>query len=427
MRKLVIRLSYIKLVISSLIVGLLATFLAYSLKKFTAIFEEGILDKVIHHPVFFLILPSIGITIIYFTRKYLFKGKQNKGIKEIFHTLENRKDELPAYKIPSHYINGFFTVVFGGSTGVEVSTVVATAAIGASAYKKESIANAYKTELVCAGVAAGVATLFGSPFVGLLFAVEVIARKINKTIIMSTVAAVLTSWMFMYFFDSEKLFHFTVTDWSSKAIPFMILLSVLAGITAVYFTKSVIFIKETFAAIHNNFLRVNIGAILVGTAIFFFPQLFGDSYHAVPDLLKQMEQQSFSLSLMAMLLMLIILKPLVASLTLGAGGDGGVFAPSIVAGAILGMFVAVTCNHYFHTNLIVINFALIGAAAMLSAAIHAPLTALFLSCSIVSGGFVLFVPLLAGSFIAKYTAKYLYGYTVYTYKSKAPKMVTRSV
>lgn len=424
MRKLVIRVSYIKLILSSLIVGFLATCLAFSLKKITALFEEGILARLEHRSLLLLILPSIGITIIYFTRKYLFKGKQNKGIKEIYHTLEHRKDELPAYKIPSHYINGFFTVIFGGSTGVEVSTVVATAAIGASAYKKESIANAYKTELICAGVAAGVATLFGSPFVGFLFAVEVIARKVNKTILMSSIAAVLTSSVFMYFFDSEKLFHFTVTDWSSKAIPFIILLSILAGITAVYFTRSVIFIKERFAAIHNNFLRVNIGAVLVGVSIFFFPQLFGDSYHAIPGLLQELEQQSFSPALMALILILIVLKPLVASLTLGAGGDGGVFAPSIVAGALLGMLVATVCNHYFHTHLVVINFALIGAAAMLSAAIHAPLTALFLSCSIVSGGFVLFIPIFIGSFIAKHTAKLICNYTVYSYKGKTARLTT---
>ena len=117
-----------------------------------------------------------------------------------------------------------------------------------------------------------------------------------------------------------------------------------------------------------------------------------------------------------------MLKPLIASVTLGAGGDGGVFAPSIVAGSFLGMLVAVCCNHYFGTDLIVLNFALLGGAAMLSAAIHAPLTALFLTCSIVNGGFILFVPILIGTFIAKYIAKYFCSYTVYSFRSKKEKL-----
>ena len=80
---------------------------------------------------------------------------------------------------------------------------------------------------------------------------------------------------------------------------------------------------------------------------------------------------------MLLLLALVFLKPVASSLTLGAGGDGGVFAPSIVSGALLGLLFALACNTYFHTDLILINFVLVGAAATLSASIYAPLTALF--------------------------------------------------
>lgn len=183
-----------------------------------------------------------------------------------------------------------------------------------------------------------------------------------------------------------------------------------------YFTKTVIHLKDKFGRINNNFIRVNTGAILVGTSILFFPQLYGDSYHAIPQLLNHINHQSFTNSFMLLLLAIVILKPLVASLTLGAGGDGGVFAPSIVSGAVLGMLVAVTINHFFNTHLIVLNFALIGAAAALSAAIHAPLTAVFLTCSLAPGGYILFVPIFFACFIAKYFAKFICSYTVYTHK-----------
>ena len=103
-------------------------------------------------------------------------------------------------------------------------------------------------------------------------------------------------------------------------------------------------------------------------------------------------------------------------------GDGGVFAPSIVVGAILGIVVALLCNHYFHTNLVVVNFALVGAAAALSAAIHAPFTAIALACSIMPGGYILLVPLVIGSFTSKYTARMLYSYTVYSYQEKNKRL-----
>lgn len=418
MRKFIIRFNYLKLIIASAIVGLLACLLADSLKRITAYYEDHMLERVHHLPFLYIVLPTVGITMIYFLRKYLFRGRQNKGIKEIYTTLENRRNELPAFKIPSHYFNGLLTVIFGGSTGVEVSTVVATATIGAAAHKKKTIANMYKTELVCAGVAAGIATLFGSPIAGFLFAVEVIARKTGKTVFISSAAAALIAWLFMHFFEGNKLFSFTATEWHLRAIPYFVILSLLSGLIAVYFTRIVIYIKDRFSRINNNFIRVNIGALLVGVSILFFPQLYGDSYHAIPGLMDQVQHQAFSFTLVFILLAIVLLKPLVASLTLGAGGDGGVFAPSIVAGAVLGMLVAMILNHYFNAHVIVLNFALVGAAAMLSAAIYAPLTSVFLTCSLVAGGYVLFIPIMLGSFVAKYAAQNICGYTVYSYKGK---------
>ncbi|MGA9588418.1 MAG: chloride channel protein, partial [Salegentibacter sp.] len=313
------------------------------------------------------------------------------------------------------------TVIFGGSTGIEVSTVVATAALGNSAHRNSKIATTYKTELICAGVAAGIATLFGSPLAGLLFAVEVISGKVTKAIFISCTSAAFVSWLYIHLFNGKKLFDISVIHWKLEALPFMLLLSILAGLLAVYFTRIVLFIKKKLGG-HSSIIRANLMALVVGISLYFFPQLYGDSYHAIPHLLNQIAQQPFSLSLPGLLILLVLLKPLIASVTLGAGGDGGVFAPSIVAGSFLGMLVAVCCNHYFGTDLIVLNFALLGGAAMLSAAIHAPLTALFLTCSIVNGGFILFVPILIGTFIAKYIAKYFCSYTVYSFRSKKEKL-----
>ncbi len=395
-------------------VALGSALLAFALKHLTEFFEHLFFNKIQNYnALYFIFLPTVGITTIFFLRKYFFQNRKNKGIAEIYKTLDQRKDHLPLFKIPSHFFNGFLTVIFGGSTGIEVSTVVATATIGNYAYEKEFSARMYKRELICAGVVAGVAILFTSPLAGFLFAMEVIARKIRKSIVIACSASALLSWIFIELFDSETILYSVVKEWNYAAIPFFLVLSVLGGTLSVYFTLLVTRMKRIFGNISNNFIRINVGAIAVGTMIYFFPTLYGDSYHGLREILQE-PLSAPNLTLFS-LLILALLKPLAASLTLGAGGDGGVFAPSIVAGAFLGLMVAFVGNHYFGTQLVPINFALIGAAATLSASLFAPLTSVVLICNLLPHGYILFVPVLVCCFVSYLVAKWILPYNVYTY------------
>src|SRR5690554_2457788 len=198
--------NYLKLIIVSIVVSACSALFVYAVKHLTENIEHKMYQATASSYTFlFIFLPTIGITAIYFLRKHLFKNKKNKGITEIYKTLDDRKEHLPFYKVPSHYLNGFLTVIFGGSTGVEVSTVVATAALGNKVYKRNFSARQYKRELICAGVAAGIAVLFTSPLTGWLFAMEVIARKISKTLVISCSVAALIAGTFTYFFDQTTI------------------------------------------------------------------------------------------------------------------------------------------------------------------------------------------------------------------------------
>ncbi|MBU8883126.1 chloride channel protein [Kaistella sp. DKR-2] len=413
-RKKIQRHHELRLALISVLIGICCCFLAFSLKTLTEYFQEIIFSTAEKsNPLIFIFLPTVGITAIYFLRKYLFRNRKNKGITEIYKTVDQRKDHLPLFKIPSHYFNGFLTVIFGGSTGIEVSTVVASATVGNAAYEKNFSANVYKLEMVCAGVVAGVAVLFGSPLAGWLFAMEVIARKFSKTLFISCTVSALVSWLFMSFFKTEHLLPYLLTGWKWEAVPYFGLLSILGALLSVCFTVLVIRIKDFFAGISSEFIKVNLGALLVGLLIFSFPFLYGDSYHPLRELLSG--SQTYPVIFLAAL---IFLKPLASALTLGAGGDGGVFAPSIVAGAFLGFCVAYCCNTYLGMAFNMVNFALIGAAATLSASIYAPFTALFLVCNLVPNGFVLFFPILICSLISRFLAQKIYPYNVYTYYLK---------
>ncbi|MDX6183368.1 chloride channel protein [Flavobacterium sp. Fl-77] len=407
-----------KLVIVSVLIGFLSAFLGISLKKITEYYEEIFFHKASLHPVFFIVFPVFGLSVIYFLRQYLFKKKENKGIKEVFESTRTGSKNLPSYKIPSHFINGLLTVIFGGSTGIEVSTVVATATIGSVAQQKENIFRKYKTELICAGVAAGVTALFSSPIAGILFALEVISRKVTRAFVISNVISVLVAFGLLSILKEEPLFTISITTWHLKAISYFIVLGILAGINSVYLTRCVLFFKAQFQKIEVHYYKILLGSAILSISLFIFPQLYGEGYHAIKAIFSTSEMP-LTVTLTLTFIGILILKPIVTSITLASGGDGGVFAPSLFIGAFLGLLLASALNTFFHVNVIPINFMIIGMAAVLSASIHAPFTALFLVCGLIND-YTLFLPILVACLISKYTAKTIYPYTVYSY---APSLI----
>jgi CIC family chloride channel protein len=409
-----------KLVIVSILIGFLSAFLGISLKKITEYYEEIFFHEVSVNPIFYIIFPVFGLSVIYFLRQYLFKKKENKGIKEVFESTGSNSKNLPSYKIPSHFINGLLTVVFGGSTGIEVSTVVATATIGSVAHEKENVFRQYKTELICAGVAAGVTALFSSPIAGVLFALEVISRKVTRAFVISNIIAVSIAFGLLSILKEEPLFAVSITTWHLKAIPYFILLGILAGMNSVYLTRCVLFFKSQFGKIGTHYYKIIIGSAVLSISLFIFPQLYGEGYHAIKGIFGNAAEIPLTITLAITFIGVLILKPIVTSITLASGGDGGVFAPSLFIGAFLGLLLASILNTFFHVHVIPVNFMIIGMAAVLSASIHAPFTAIFLVCGL-TNDYTLFFPILVVCLISKYTAKTIYPYTVYSYSPSLTK------
>ncbi|WP_116788310.1 chloride channel protein [Flavobacterium psychrotrophum] len=397
----------------SIVVGSLAAILGLALKHLTEHYEDILLNRAEDNKLWLILFPITALSLIYILRFYLFKNKENKGLKEVFNSTKTN-DQLPAYKIPSHFINGFLTVIFGGSTGIEVSTVVATAAAGSLASKKEPLLKKYKSELICAGVAAGITALFNAPLAGMLFAYEVIIKKHRKTFAISTFIGAAVSYGFTYVLNEAPLLNLDIKHWHLYALPWFVLLGILAGFQSVYLTRSVIFFKKQFLKFTNPYFKIITGAIIISTCLILLPQLYGEGYHAIKEYIATANTSVFSLYFLITIVGLLLLKPVITAITLSAGGDGGVFAPGLFLGAFLGLFTAVLLNTFFDAGVIPLNFMIVGMAAVLSAGIHAPFTALFLICGL-TNDYTLVIPLLIAVLVAKYTAARLYPYTVYTY------------
>ena len=409
-----------KLVIVSILIGFLSAFLGIVLKNATEYYEAIFFHRANLNPVFFIVFPIFGLSIIFFLREYLFKKKENKGIKEIFESVNSKTKNLPSYKISSHFINGLLTVVSGGSTGIEVSTVVATATIGAVAQRKQNVFRQYKTELICAGVSAGITVLFSSPIAGILFSLEVISKKATRAFILTNIIAVTVASALVYLLHEKPLFSVHVTTWHLKAIPYFILLGVLAALHSVYLTRTVLFFKSQFSKIAEPHFKIIFGSLILCLSLTLFPQLYGEGYHSMKSLFLNPNDTTLTLSLGLTFVGIIVLKPIVTSTTLASGGDGGVFAPSLFIGAFLGLLLALLLNKYLDANVIPINFMIIGMAAVLSSSIHAPFTAIFLVCGL-TNDYTLFLPILVVCLISKYTAKMIYPFTVYSYSPSTAK------
>jgi CIC family chloride channel protein len=403
-----------KFLLASVFIGFICTMLGEVLKTLTENYEHDLFELAERHPLFFFLFPFIGLSLIYLFRQYLFKKKENKGIKEILASLKSRHNELPVYKIPSHFINGLITVAFGGSSGIEVSIVVASASVGSVTQKKARIHNIYRKELICAGVAAAVTVLFNSPWAGALFALEVILRKVSKTALISILLSVFTVSFLSWLIDTKPIFYIEVNHWNHEAFPYFIVLGMIAGLNSVYLTKCVLFFKSKFSLMVKSYQKIILGSILIGFCLMLFPQLYGDGYRAMKDVFQHSEEFTLTSYFFFILFGIVLLKPVVTSLTLAAGGDGGVFAPSLFIGAFLGLLLALVLNHFFDANVIPLNFMVIGMGAVLSASLHAPFTAVFLVCGIVNN-YSIVIPLLTACYVAKLIARIIVPYTVYSY------------
>lgn len=409
-----------KIIICSSLLGFVAAIFALLFKELVENYEHLLFNRAFNSKWLFFLLPLVGLLVIYYLRLYVFKNRANKGISEVLGAIEYKK-KLPSFKIPSHFFNGFLTVAFGGTTGIEVSTVVSTATMGELASKKDPIFKKYKKEFMGAAIAAGVTILFCSPLAGFFFSYETIKKQHSKVFIVTHFFSILIAIGLLNLFELKTLFKpvSPILSYRTEALPYFILLALVASLYGVYMTRIVKWVKGNLPLDKKPIFQLLLGALAIGTTLFFLPVLYGDGYHAIQQLTAVSNWSKLPFSLLVIILILII-KPLITGLTLGLGGDGGVFAPSIYAGAFLGLLIGVFIKGYVDSDISLLNFIVIGVAVTVSAVLHAPMTALFLTCGLFDS-YELFFPLLVLTFLSKTLAKYIFPYTVYSLQTKPLK------
>ncbi|WP_035566930.1 chloride channel protein [Hymenobacter sp. IS2118] len=417
----------------SILVGVGAGLAAVLLK--TAISaQQEMLQVAISEPqrVFALsIYPIIGITLTVLVTKYLLGGQLGRGIGPIIYSTARENSVVPRSKLYSQMITAFLTVSFGGSAGTEAPISVTGAALGSNIGRVLHVDRRRRRLLTGCGAAAGVAAIFNSPIAGVLFAVETIllglpAQYFIPLLISSATATVVSKALY-----AGQPFVLITTSWPVDAVPFYILLGLFTAFFSVYMIRTYHWFEQFFGQWPGlNWRKVLLGGTSLGVLIFLFPTLYGEGYNTVELLLEghaerltdgsifSVYQDNNPWLLLVLVLFSLMLKVVATSITVGAGGNGGMFGSSLFAGALAGFFFARLINLSGLIYIPEVHFVVLGMAGTLAGVIHAPLTAIFLIAEI-TGGYALFVPLMVVSSSSYLITKYFEPYSVYTRKLTA--------
>lgn len=396
------------LTLLSFLVGILSGLAAVVIKntvRFTQRMVHLMVSSEVHNYIYFA-LPILGIFLAILVVKYVVRKEVRHGIPTVLHAISKQKGKIRNHNLYSSVITSSLTVGFGGSVGLEGPTVATGTAWGSWLAKTFRL-NYKNTILVLACACAGaMAAIFKAPIAAIVFSVEVIMIDLTVFSLVPLLLASATAVVVSYFFlGQDVLYPFQVVQaFELGDLPYYIVLGIIAGFVSVYFTKMYLFINGLFEKLKSRWSKLMAGGVTLGALIFLFPSLYGEGYEAINDCLagdlSYLFDNSFFYSFreeiwMAMLLMavVILLKIVATSLTFGAGGIGGIFAPTLFMGVNTGMLFAMLVNRLGIREITSNNFALIGMAGLIAGVLHAPLTGIFLIADI-SGGYLLFVPLM---------------------------------
>lgn len=413
----------------SILVGCLSGIAAVILKEIVHIIEtlltKGLDTSYANY--FYLGYPLIGLLLTVIIAKYILRESFGHGITSILYAISRKSSIVTKTKTYSNLIGSAITVGFGGSVGLEAPIVVTGSAIGSNIGRMVHLQSKKRALLIGCGTAGAISAIFNSPIAGVIFTIEVILIEININafipLLLSSVTGSLTSLLLL---GDKTLFSFNLKDpFTAADTPYYLLLSVVCGFVSLYFTRLTYKVENFFASIRGDIKRAAIGGLCLGVIIFVFPPIYGEGYNFIKVLLEGNEQDLLGYSMflqeaenvyliILFLLGLVLIKPLASSITIGSGGNGGIFGPSLFLGGVTGFLFAKCINTIEVIGLISLsNFTLVGMCGVMSGVLHAPLTAIFLIAEI-TGGYTLFVPLMMVSAIAYSTIFYFERYSLYT-------------
>jgi CIC family chloride channel protein len=404
---------------------------------------------------FLLILwPMLGGLIVGFIANVLVRDREGSGVIDVLESVVRSSGFIKPTAAFEKIITSAVTIGSGGSGGAEGPIVQIGAAIASGMGQFFRVARSQMPLIIGCGTAAGISAIFNSPMGGLLFTLEVVLldfsiRTVTPVIIASVVADVTTQAIFRELYlhhriAEQKLAIFNVNSthfiftWPQMAN--FLALGAICGLAAVALTLFMRKCEHWFEKVAiPRFIRPAVGGALVGVIgviyVMIFgwlmlrqpkpipaieypmPAFFGDGYGFIQQLFTTSFYNSHIYSeryLLLLLAFLCIAKIVGTCLTIGSGGSGGIIAPALFVGAVVGGFMGIILHH---ASLFAAAqphiYALVGMAAVLAAVVHAPLAAILILLDL-TGDYQLALPAMLASIFATGMARRIYPESIYT-------------
>ncbi len=300
----------------------------------------------------------------------------------------------------------------GGSVGREGPIVQIGSAIGSTLGQMLKVSQDRMRTLVGCGAAAGIAATFNAPIAGSMFALEVVLGDFGlatfSPIVISSVVATAVSRAFLGDIPAFIVpVYELVSVWE---FPMYMVLGLFCAVVGVSFTKILYKVEDLFDDFKfPEYLKAIIGGVVLGAGGLIFPEILGVGYGGIDLALGQQ-------LVWYLLLLLIVVKILATSITIGSGGSGGIFAPSLFLGAMAGGFFGAVVHQWFPTVTASPGaYSIVGMGALVSATTHGPLAAMLILFEM-TGNYKIILPLMLSCILATIFAGMLMKDSIYTLK-----------
>lgn len=374
---------------------------------------EDVLDIVRHTPWFIkLFIPSIGGLIVGPMVYFFAREAKGHGVPEVMEAVALRGGRIRPRVVAIKALASAITLGTGGSVGREGPIVQIGSAIGSTVGQLLKFPPERVKILVACGASAGIAATFNAPITGVLFAIEIILgnfaiHTFSPLVVSSVIATVISR----HHLGDIPSFIVPVYELKSPwELPLYLIMGTLVAGVGLLFMNAIHWMEDLFRRFRiPEYLKPATGLIGMGALICFFPHVYGNGYQTIT--LSLSNNLGFWI-----MLSLIPIKILATSLTLGAGGSGGVFAPSLFIGGITGGAFGKLVHYLFPAVTGASGaYAMVGMGAMVGAVTHAPVTAIITLFEL-TNDYKIILPLMATCIFATMITSTLRKDSIYTAK-----------
>lgn len=359
-----------------------------------------------------ILIPSVGGLLVGVISHYFEKGDKSEGIPAVIEAVASKGGVIKGSVAVIKTILSALSIGTGGAGGKEGPIVQIGSSIGSAFGRYLSSSPEHLRILVGCGAASGLAAAYNAPLGGALFAMEIILRTFNaKSFSPIIVASVFGTAVSRNFLGNEPAFNIPKYELvTNYELFFYIILGFLAAGTVIYYVKTLFFFDNYFSKLKMpGFIKPAVGGLFVGIIGIYLPGIYGFSYSAISDSLLFPKAFLF-------LFLLLVFKPIATGFTIGSGGNGGTFTPSLFTGAMLGGCFGILINKIFPgISAPPGAYALVGMGAVVAGTTNASLTALVMVFEM-TNNYKIILPLMLTIIIATVISKAILKGSLYTLK-----------